>query len=391
MVADADTGYQVKYANVTTGLILDVPSQDAAAVVQPAVSFIGGGQNGTPVFIMSGVGGRAYNYGPAMHLQQMTKVNDAGDGLDPLGLQTDKNYYADNWYANPFAMEVDNVNGIAHCLLTNPGGDAIAYWNFDGTSFGEIYQMYFSSAGDDVPGRNIPGRHRMNATEGADIAINSTGDEVAIVGLHSFNQIWIHKGTFGGDLWDEDFMSGLDAGTIVPLFDTTSATNWLPELYEANAARPYSDAQIAYDKDDNLVVVYSATYREHWLDTVNAGIDTWWRTHGSWAGDHEGHFFDGSTKAKPAVHAWTETTGTHKVVTESVYPMAGETFNWFAYAEFDSGFGFFGNAYADGIIGNLELAVNHDAGEGEPQFVLLIEQMGAPAENLVDTNCGFFT
>jgi hypothetical protein len=387
-IADADTGYQVKYANVTTGVNVDVPSQEPDDPIQPAVSFIGGGQDGTPVYVMYGVGGRAYNYGPAMHNMAMAKVNDAGDGLDPLGVQNDALYYADPHYSNPFAMVVDNANGVVHCAFTNPSGWEFGYWNFDGSNFGEVYNLQNVYPDSDVPGRSVPGQHRKNAAEGVDIAVSSDGSEVSLVSLHSYNQIWIHKGTFGGDLWESDFAAAMDAGEMVPLFDTTAAVEWLPDLYNANAARPYNDAQIAYDKDDNLVVVYTATYRSHWMDTVST-IDGWWRDHGSWPGDQDGHFFDGSTKAKPAVHAWTETTGTHNVVTESIYPMIGETFDWFAYAEFDSGFGFFGNAYADGIIGNLELAVNHDAGEGEPQFVLLIEQMGAPAENLVDTNWAF--
>ncbi|MCB0730164.1 MAG: T9SS type A sorting domain-containing protein [Ignavibacteriae bacterium] len=395
-VTDTDTGYQVMYQNVTTGTTLEVPSQDEAAEIMPAVSFIGGGKDGSPVYIYTGVGGRGYNYGPAMHLQAMSKVNDAGDGIDNLGLQTDKNYYADNWYANPFAMEVDNAQAIAHCVLTNPSGSGLAYWNFDGTSFGEIYQMYFADAGSDVPGRNIAGALHMNALEGADLAINSDGSEVAIVGLHSFNQIWVHKGTFGGNLWDDDFFAGMDAGTIIPLWDTTAAKEWLPDLYNANAARPYNDAQVVYDADDNLVVVYTATYREHWIDTAGGGqmwgpngFDTWWRDHGSWPGDHDAMFYDGSSKAKPTVMSWTETSGTHNVVAEAMYPMAGETFEWFAYGVSDSGYGMFGNAYADGIIGNLELVANNNGGEGEPKFILLFEQMGAPAQALVDAEWSF--
>ncbi|MBK7107051.1 MAG: T9SS type A sorting domain-containing protein [Ignavibacteriae bacterium] len=388
-VTASDTGYQVKYANVTSGLILDVPSQDPAAEIMPAVSFIGGGKEGAPVYIYTGVGGRGYNYGPAMHLQAMSKVNAAGTGIESLGLQTDKNYYADNWYANPFAMVVDEAQGIAHCVLTNPSGEGLAYWNFDGTTFGEIYQMYFSDAGSDVPGRNIPGALHMNALEGADVAINSDGSEVAIVGLHSFNQIWIHKGTFGGDLWDDNFYTGMDNGTIIPLFDTTSAKNWLPELYEANAARPYTDAQIVYDVNDKLVVVYTATYREHWLDTVNTGIDTWNRNHASWSGDREAMFYDGSEKAKPTVMSWTEIGGTHNVVAEAMYPLTGESYKWFNYAAFDSGMSYMGNAYADGIIGNLELVANNAAAEGEPKFILLFEQMAAPVEDLIDVDQAF--
>ena len=162
----------------------------------------------------------------------------------------------------------------------------------------------------------------------------------------------------GGEIWADDFATGYENGEIVPLFDTTQATQWLPEWYEANAARPHTDVQLAFDESDNALVLYTATYREHWIDTAGGaqtwgsviGFDTWWRDHGSWPGDHEAMFFDGSEKAKPAIHAWTETGQTHNVVTHSMYPMTGEKFEWFAYGVSDSGYGMFGNAYADGII-----------------------------------------
>ncbi len=387
-VTESDTGYQVMYANVTDGIKLPVPDQDTSTAIKPAVSFIGGGTNGNPVYILYGVGGRAYSWSGEQrrHYQAIAEVD--GDTLVPKGMQSDKFYWAAADYANPYAMEVGS-NGIVHALFTNVMGDPVLYWNFDGSNFSDVASLMFNY-GNNNPYQGIPGQHRMNAVEGSDLAVSSDGSEVAVVSLHSFNQIWIHKGKSYGLLWEPDFATALNNGELIPLFDTTQATQWLPDLYNANKARPYTDAQVVYDANNKLVVAYTATYRSHWLDTTSV-VDNWVRTHMCQPGDSTGVFFDGSEKAKPQVMSWTETGGTHNVVAEAMYPLAGETYKWFNYGTFDSGMAFFGNAYADGIIGNIELVANNNAAEGEPKFVLLIEQMATPAEALVDTNITFGT
>ncbi len=379
-VTESDTGYQVMYTNLTDGVKIPVPSQDTADVVQPAVSFIGGGTNGNPVYVMYGVGSRAYSYSTAKHMQAVAAVE--GDQLLPKGTQTDQFYWGPADYSNPYAMEVGS-NGMVHVLFTNPMGDPVLYWNFDGTNFSDVASLTFNY-GYDNPYQGIPGQHRMNAVEGSDLAISSDGLEVAVVSLHSFNQIWIHKGKYGGLSWESDFATALDNGDLIPLFDTTQAVQWLPDLYNANKARPYSDAQVVYDADDKLVVAYTATYRSHWLDTTSS-VSGWMKTHAGWPGDSTGLFFDGSEKAKPQVIAWTETGATHNVVAEAMYPLAGETYEWFNYGTIDSSMGGFGNAFVDGIIGNIELIANNNAAEGEPKFILLMEQMATPAVALKDT------
>ncbi|MEN8192742.1 MAG: T9SS type A sorting domain-containing protein [Bacteroidota bacterium] len=389
-VTESDTGYQVMYQNLTDGVSAAVPVHETEGddPVKYNVSWIGGGKDGTPVYVTYSIGGRGYAYGPAMQNQAMAKVNDAGDGLDELGVQNDAFYYGDPHYSITTAMEVDNAEGIIHVTVTNPSGWEFGYFNFDGSVYGEVWNLSNANPGASIPGKALPPRHgRTAATEGLDLAVNSNGSEVTVVSLHPFNQIWVHKGSYGGELWADDLFTGMDDGTCVPLFDTTQAIDWLTDLHEANAARPYQDVQVEYDENDQLVVVYTATYREHWLDTTSGGrpgYDGWWRTHGTWPGDWDGVYYDGSTKAKPQIMVWNEASGVHSVVTESIYPMAGETFEWFAFGEADSGFGMWGGSYSEGLISNLCLIKNSEAAEGEPKYVLLFKQMNSPYEQIVD-------
>ncbi len=393
----SDTGYQVMYANVTDGLKLEIPSQEPDKPIQPGLVYIGGGKNGTPVYLYYGVGNRMYGYGPAMHLQAMAKVSADGKTIEPLGIQQDKNYYHDPHYANPIAMEVDEVNGIAHCILSNPGGDAIGYWNFDGTNFGEIYQMYFVDAANSVPGKDVPGHLRRNATKGADLAISGDGQKVAVAGLHPFSNIDITIGTFGGEVWPENYKDGIDDGTFILLFDTTNSakgTN-IPN----NDPKPYTDLQVAYD-GDVLHLVYEATYMDVYVDTSNwigkGLVDSWTNSYSAIAGDTMAVFYDGSEHPKPQLRHWNSTMPTlattstgHLLVAESAYPMAGEKYLWYNFGVADSGIATWGDYLNDGPISNFDLVVNKDAKEDEPKLVCVWEEMQGEVLPLVDAQWSF--
>jgi len=391
---ESDTGYQVMYANVTDGTKLEIPSQEPDKPIQPGVVYIGGGKNGTPIYLYYGVGSRMYAYGPAMHLQAMAKVSDDGTAIVPLGVQMDKNYYHDPHYANPIAMEVDEVGGIAHCILTNPGGREVAYWNFDGTNVGEIINVINSDPANDVPGKQIPGRFTRRQTKGADLTVNSDGSEVTIATLHNRCNIYLHKGAFGGEIWADDFFFGLDDGSVVALFDTTGTefgTN-IPN----NDPKPYTEVQVVYDTEDNLHVVWDATYVDVTFDTSKfcapGVVDDWWSQHGNTAGDMEAVFYDGTEHPKPQLQYWSEVTGTHSLLAECTYPLPGEMYKWYTYGVIDTATGEIGITYAgvwgdyvnDGPIGNIELVVNKTAEEGEPTLVCVWEEMQGEVLEYVD-------
>jgi hypothetical protein len=345
------------YANVTSGTKLEVPSQEPEAPVQPGLIFIDGGHNGTPVYMYYGVGSRMYSYADQMHLQAMAKLSTDGSAVEPLGLQEDQNYYANAYYANPIALNVDNVNGVAHCILTNPGGADLAYWNFDGTNFGEIYQMMSADAGSGVPGTPIPGKYRRNGTKGADVAVSTDGMEVAVVGLHPASQVIIHKGSFGGGIWPDDFFTGLDDGSVVCMFDTTGTETG--DNFQNNDPKPYTQLQVVYDANNNLHIVFDCAYQDLWKDTtnvlqaINGNWDPWNRTYLNLAvGDTVGQFFDGSEHPKEQLRYWNDitmgdmitdiNTGT-ELLALCDYPMAGDTFAWFSYGVMDSGPAMYGN------------------------------------------------
>jgi hypothetical protein len=403
--ADGDTGYQVMYANVTDNKILEIPSQEPDDPIQPGIVYIGGGQNSTPIYLYYGVGSRMYAYGPAMHLQAMAKVSADGNSIEPLGMQTDKNYYHDPHYANPIAMEVSS-DGIVHCLLSNPSGWELSYWNFDGTNFSEITAMLSVYPDEGVPGKEVPDRFRRKATKGADLAVNSDGSEVTIASLHPKCNIYLHKGTFGGEIWADNFFTGLDDGSVVALFDTTgteTGTN-IPN----NDPKPYTEIQVVYDAMDKLHVVYDATYQDVYVDTANlcapGVVDSWWNTYGSWAGDTVAVFYDGSEHPKPQLRYWNDgmaimvTTATaHTLLAECTYPLAGDMYKWYTYGVVDTLTGEIGVTYAgswgdylnDGPIGNIELIVNKDQQEGEPMLVCLWEEMQGEVLELVDAEESF--
>ncbi len=372
----SDTGYNINYKNLTTDATDVLPYQmDDLTRPDPGVAYIGGGVNGAPIFIYYGMGGRVYKWGD-MHHQAMAKVKDDGTGVEGLGTQDDRTYYHEPYYANPVSMEVSSATGIAHMINTSVGGDVLAYWNFDGTSFGEVYNMFQSYPDNDVPGKNVPGKYRRNATKGEDLAINSDGSEVTLASLHPACNIWLHKGTFGGELWDDDFMTGLDNGTVVGLFDTTGTANG--DNFANNDPKPNNDLQVVYNENDQLVVVYTATYIDQWLDTAaTAPINNWDRTYGpNGVGDTLGTHYDGSEHPNPQLVFWAEASGSHSKIVNATFPRAGETLRMWAYGTLDTtetggdAWAYWGQSRNDNLLSHFNLISNNDAKEGEPKLVL---------------------
>ncbi len=387
-VEGTDTAFALMYANVTQGTKDTIRPQAPTMDIKPSRAFIGGGRGTAPLFICYGISTYNFTWGD-MPLQAMNKVDEAGKVI-PLGEQPDKNYYHQPYYALPISMEVSS-NGIAHVIGTNVGGDAVYYWNFDGTNFGEISQMYFSDAANDVPGKNVPGKYRRNATKGADLAITSDGSEVAVGGLHPWSNIDVTYGAFGGELWPDDMEIALDAGEFIFLFDTTNCATGdnLPH----DAAKPATDLQLAYDDDGVLHVVYQAEWFSHHLDTLsdagmkarNGGVDkwngwSWMTTYYHMAGDTNAVYY-GTGKPKPQIRYWNSTMPTmatsinsHTKITESVYPMAGEEYKWWTEGVIDSGIALWGNR-ANSIIEEVDLIINTGAVDGEPKAVVIWEEM----------------
>lgn len=398
----SDTGYQVMYANVTDGTTMEVPSQEPDDPVQPGVIFIGGGHGGTPVYMYYGAGSRMYSYADDMHNQAIAKLSADGSSIEGLGVQEDQMYYASAHYANPIEMVVDNVNGIVHVIQTNPGGHEIGYWNFDGTNFGECYNLYGVYADAGVPGKSVPGNYRGNPTKGADIDVTSDGSTVMVVGLHPATNIMLHKGDLGGNLWADDFFLGLDDGSVMCVFDTTGSTGaGHTNFSDNNAPKPFSYIGMAYDANDKLHMVFDCAYQDIFKDTTTTTVghtDNWAKNYlNQHVGDLTGCFFDGTEHPKEQLRYWNEDMGVMltdiatqtTLLAECDYPMAGDTFEWFSYGEVDSGPAMWGK-YWDGLVSNIEFIANADPQEGEPLAVVAWEEMGAPAVTLVDTNVAFF-
>jgi len=396
---ETDTGYQVMYANVTDGIHLPVPSQQPADPIQPGVIYIGGGK-GTPVYLYYGVGSRMYAYGPDMHEQAIAKVSEDGNSIVPLGIQEDQAYYAAAHYSNPIAMVVDEVGGFVHCLFTTPSGWEVCYFNFDGTNFGEVYNLTWSYPDNDVPGRNMPGYYHVNQTKGADIAISPDGMEVTIATLHPSQQVFLHKGKAGGELWSDDWMAGMEDGSIVALFDADTTKNQSLTNIPNDDPKPYTEVQVVYDPDNNLHVVYDATYYDVYVDTSdwwgNGLIDWWTNTYWAMAGNTEAVFFDGIEHPKPQLRYWNSTmpvevasTTNHVLIAECAYPAAGERYAWYNYNTPDSGIATWGEYLNDGPIGNIELIVNKEQQGDEPKLVCLWEEMQGEVFEFADAQWSF--
>lgn len=397
----ADTGHVLMYANVTDGVMDTIPPQQPEMVIKPSRAFIAGGHGLAPLFIYYGISTYDFQWGD-MPLQAIAVAED--NEVIAKDTQKDKNYYHEPYYALPITFEVNATTGFAHCVGTNVGGGDIFYWNTDGTNFGEIYQMYFEDPNNDVPGKNVPGHLRRNATKGADLAVSKDGQTVAVGGLHPWNNIDVTFASFGGELWPDDFESAMGDGSFIFLFDTTNVVTG--ENLPADAAKPSTDLQLEYDDNDVLHIVYEAAWFDHYLDTLgNAAFDArtednnlekwgggwdWYTTYYYLCGDENGVFY-GSGKPKPQIRYWNSNMATmatsiegHTKIAESKYPLAGDVFEWFALGSIDSGLTYWNNR-GQSIISDLKFVVNMDAEEGEPEAVVVWEEMGSAEAIEADT------
>jgi len=386
---EADTGWQVMYANVTSGTKIPIPSQEPYTDIQPGVVYMDGGHNGTPIYFYYGAGGCFWSWSLDMHLHAMARLNADNTQILPSGVQDDWSgaYYEVDLLplVKPIEIEADNVNGVVHCLYAATSGSTVAYWNFDGTNFGKRYFILDASAGFGQSGKFVPEKYRRNGTKGADMAVSYDGSEVAIATLHPACNILLHKGYYGGELWEDDFYEGMTKGSVTALFDTTNSkfgTN-IPN----NDPKPYTEVQVSYDENKNLHVVYDAAYIDIYIDTCETLPWDWWLAKfGSAAGDTNGVFYDGSKHPKPQLRYWNSITKMHSLLAECEYPKSGETYKWFNYGLIDSGAGTWGKYINDGPIANFDFFINKDRRAGEPFMVCVWEEMQGGVTALHDSD-----
>lgn len=387
-VTETDTGYQVMYANVTDGIKIGIPSQEPDVGVQPGVVYADGGHQGTPVYILQGVGSRFFSYGASLHIPGICAVNETKDGIIPLSTLDLPHVYGSGFlrYIIPIEMEVCNKTGIAHCVQTDPGGYEVYYWNFDGTTFSEIYRMnsYSSTDVGVYKGMDIPKKYRRNATKGADLAVSEDGSEVTVATLHPFCNVILRRGTMGGNLWPESFSDGLSNNTIYTVYDTSRSGSG--ENIPNNDPKPYTEVQVVYDDENRLHVVYDATYMDIYLDTATVGLpwDSWWGTYSSIAGDTNAVYYDGSEHPKPQLRYWNSIDKQDVLLAECTYPGPGTSYKWYHCGVFDSGEAVWGKYMNDGPIANIELLYNINRLEKEPELVCLWEEMQGDIEVLTD-------
>jgi len=392
-VTASDTGYQVMYANVSDGIKIPIPSQEPWADIQPGVVYLDGGHHGTPIYLYYGVGSSFYGYRAKMHLQALAKLSDDCKRIVPLGLQDDFNGYHEVFiipYANPIELEVDYLNGIVHCINTNPSGSEVIYWNFDGTNFSIRYFMLNADTDNGYCGKYVPSRFRRNGTRGADLTISVNGEEVTIATLHPACNILLHKGILKGSVWADNFFKGLADGSVVALYDTTNSATG--ENISNNNPKPFTEVQVCYDVDNHLHVVYEATYIDSYFDTSAACAHLkWWWGHNLYGscGDTNAVFYDGSIHPKPQLRYWNDITKTHTLVAECHYPLAGEIYKWFSYGIPDSGVASWGKYINDSPIANVECMVNKNQQLDEPYFVCVWEEMQDDVIAFSDTHNTF--
>lgn len=382
-----DTGYQVMYTNVTDSTKIPIPSQEPYKEIQPAVVYIDGGYNGTPIYLYYGVGNRFYGYNDDdNHLQALAKLSADSTQVISVGLQDDWSGYSDPyWLANPIEIKADNVNGIVHCINTQPDGMEVIYWNFDGTNFSIRYFLinaWYHS------GKIVPSKFIRNGTKGADLAVSNDGQEVTVATLHTAGNIFLHKGYSQGSIWEDDFIDGLGNGSVIALFDTTNTATG--ENIPNNDPKPYTEVQVSYDDQNNLHVVYDATYKDIYIDTSNAlPWIYWYRRNSSIAGDTNAVFYDGSEHPKSQLRYWNSITETHSLLAECEYPQPGASYQWYSHAIFDSGLATWGKWVNDGPIANLKFFVNKNRQPNEPEMICVWEEMQGDVTALTDVDEAF--
>lgn len=277
------------------------------------------------------------------------------------------------------------MNGKVHCISTDTGGYEVVYWNFDGTNFSRRIFLLTEYCLNENQGKFVPKKYTRNATKGADLTVSYDGEEITIATLHPACNILLHKGTFKGSVWADDFFEGLTNGSVIALFDTTNSATG--DNIPNNDPKPYTEVQVCYDANDNLHVIYDATYQDIWIDTASTlPWDTWWATYSSMAGDTNVVFYDGTEHPKPQLRYWNSITKTHSLLAECHYPMAGKMYKWFSYGIPDSGRATWGKYINDSPIANIEFLVNKDPQEGEPKLVCVWEEMQGDVQALADTN-----
>jgi len=385
-----DTGYQVQYANITEDLKVPVPSLQSQKEIQPGVIYVDGGYYGTPVYFYYGVGSRFYSYTNSnMHLQAVAKLGNDNKEIIPVGLQASFNGYSDPvWLTNPIDIETDNINGLIHCIFTNPSGHTTGYWNFDGTSFSERYFLLDADTINGFYGKYVPEKYRRNGTKGVDIAVSNDGQEITIATLHPACNILLHKGKLRGSLWADNFFEGLNDGSVVALYDTSNSKSGanIPN----NDPKPYTEVQISYDEQNNLHVIYDATYIDCYIDTCTTlPWNTWWANYSAMAGDTTAVFYDGSIHPKPQLRYWNSMTKKHCMVAECEFPLSGESYKWYNHAVFDSGAATWGKFINDGPIARIVFFVNNNQKTGEPRLVCCWEEMQGNITNLHDEDKTF--
>jgi len=378
---ETDTGYQVMYANVTDGRKIPIPSQLPEKPVQPGIVYMDGGQSGTPVYFYYGVGGSFYSrdkYG--MHWMSWAKLNENSESITPIGYFFDMDYCGGCTleYYNPIGIEVNNKTGIIHCIYTNPGASDVNYINACVENVycntGKPVHLMYQDPPNDKMGKDVPRKYRRNGTKGADIAVSDDGNEVTVATLHPFSNILLHKGIYGGEVWDENFYTALDNGGLIPLFDTTNSET--SDNIPNNDPKPYTEVQVCYDQDKNQHVVYDATYQDIFIDTCTTlPWNSWTATYTSITGDTLGTFYDGSEHPKLQLRYWNSITKTHTLLAECTYPLPGETYKWYNQGIIDSGAGSWGKFINEGPIADIEFFINNNRNETEPQMVCVWTEM----------------
>ncbi len=219
----------------------------------------------------------------------------------------------------------------------------------------------------------------------SDLTISNDGEEVTIATLHPACNIFLHKGYLQGMIWEDDFYEGLANGSVISLFDTTKSENGanIPN----NDPKPYTEIQVCYDENNNLHVVYDATYQDVYIDTsLSLPWDNWWATYSATAGDTNAVFYDGSEHPKPQLRCWNSIKKTHILLAECEYPKPGEIYKWYNHGIYDSSAATWGKSLNDGPIANIDFLINKNRQPSEPWMVCVWEEMQGDISQLVDTD-----
>lgn len=368
-----DTTFRLKYANVTKGEIHELPDNGVSAV---AID----GATGSDVFLYAArdywhinIRGTWGKYGKIM------KVTDSG--VDSIGTDTQKGYYADAGWA--WAQDIEVVSNetvwFMHSLW-----DAVSWCiaSFDGTNnqFGEKFNMGWTYADQNVPGCKVynKGAFYPNLTLSGDLAVNSDGTELSMAVLSPFNNIYVFKGTMSGLSWPDSLYLGQlkdhDESHIDWVYDTTGFSE-LPTISD-DLPKPQGYVSAEYDNNDDLHLVYNATYSNHVIDTAMDAAG-----YGGSYGDSLGTYYDGTEHPKPQILHWDEVNRNVTTIAKAEYPQSGTTYQWFNWGTIDSGYAEYAKYAKFGIIEHPQLIVNRTAEGDEPDMaVAWVEMQGGTVQ-----------